>query len=247
MECSNSLGVVGRKEDQQRRNMAQNSRYSWLANIEDAIVQGDFAGADALLAEDIHAHIDTSADNETGVVMADGAEADYIVSNYINLYKAYLRFNDTLMNADDSAIVVFIANLCPETDGNVVYQARAFYSILFDDDTTLFSDACGNENVTYDTSGRRWNSNNAETSHQSYKIFPNPNQGRVTITAFVDDIIPVSIRITDLLGRQVYSRTIAFAGGKATLDVSDLQSGIYVVNITDSNGKIHHSKIAVEK
>jgi hypothetical protein len=226
--------------------MAQNSRYGWLADIENAIVTGNYANATSWLADDIHAHIDTATDSATGVVMADGIEADNIVSNYVNLYKIFLKYKDTLMNGDDSLQVVAMANLCPNADGNVVYQARSFYRTLFEDDTTIFNDNCGLDSGTSNRAAPT--SPIAETNNgQAYKLFPNPNDGSFMLRQDITDATPVSITVKDVLGRSVFTQEVQFSNTTAQLHLGNLPAGVYLLQIADSNRKISNFKFVIQK
>jgi hypothetical protein len=229
--------------------MAQNSRYPWLADIENAIITGNYANATSLLADDIHAHIDTATDSATGVVMVDGIEADNIVSNYINLYKIFLKYKDTLMNGDDSLQVVAMANLCPNTDGNVVYQARSFYRTLFEDDTTVFNDNCGLDSEAMETSNRAApTSPLAEANgNQAYKLFPNPNDGSFMLRQNIAEATLVSMTVKDVLGRSVFTQEVQFSNSTAQLHLSNLPAGVYLLQIADSNRKVSNFKFVIQK
>ncbi|HWF43171.1 MAG TPA: T9SS type A sorting domain-containing protein [Candidatus Kapabacteria bacterium] len=71
------------------------------------------------------------------------------------------------------------------------------------------------------TSEIRTPDNNSTTM----QIFPNPATSSINITS----ITTHTIRVLDLLGREVLSGTVA-AGGTLTLNVSSLPSGLYFVN-----------------
>ncbi|MFP4527436.1 MAG: T9SS type A sorting domain-containing protein [Candidatus Kapaibacterium sp.] len=62
-------------------------------------------------------------------------------------------------------------------------------------------------------------------SQSDINIYPNPAQDALTVRA--DVIIPGTIAIFDASGRMITARPALFAGGKETLDVSDLPAGAY--------------------
>jgi hypothetical protein len=75
----------------------------------------------------------------------------------------------------------------------------------------------------------------------SYKLFPNPANSEINILSLVNSNY-LNIEIHDLTGRLVKienSRT----SNNTTLDVSDLNSGNYIIKITDNNGKVESLKM----
>ena len=95
-------------------------------------------------------------------------------------------------------------------------------------------------------SGRRLSS----TSERELGVYPNPSNARSvtvtwnlnagalslaapTISAAVAERITVEVR--DLNGRMLQQRTVEDAG-QTTLDVSDLQSGVYLIGVRDQDG-----------
>lgn len=69
--------------------------------------------------------------------------------------------------------------------------------------------------------------NNAE---KLLKIYPNPTNGNVTITfAPADKTI---VRVTSLLGEEVFVETLATGATKCEVDLSKYQSGTYLVQVT---------------
>jgi hypothetical protein len=224
---------------------AANSRYKWISDIANAIMTGDRSTANALLAMDIHTYINTSTDIATGVVMRDGTDADYIVTNYITLFNTYLKYGDSTMTGDDSAKVTGMANLCPYTNGNVVYMAQAMYRILFADDTTQFDGNCGND--TTGARGVNTDANSGVGSQQKYLLYPNPNDGSFVIKQTIANTSPVSVSIKDVFGREVYSKDIQFMGSTSQLTTANLSSGVYMLQITDTDQKISNFKFVIQK
>jgi hypothetical protein len=222
---------------------AANNRLGWLTNIAAAIMSGDKATASSLLAMDIHAFVDTSIDSATGVIMRDGIEADYLVSNYLTMFNQYLKYQDSAMTGDDTAQVTTIANLCPYTNGNVVYLAQAMHRILFADDTTQFANTCGTDISDREAPAGQL----AEQADQSYHLFPNPNDGSFVLKQHLNDAAPVAVTIKDMLGRSVFAGDIQFSNSTARLQLASLPAGVYLLQITASNKKISNFKFVVQK
>jgi len=71
---------------------------------------------------------------------------------------------------------------------------------------------------------------NEEFAANNFKIFPNPtNTGFVNITSLNSDAM--NVQVFDILGKQVKNETLT----NNTLNVSDLNNGIYIVKITQNN------------
>ena len=73
--------------------------------------------------------------------------------------------------------------------------------------------------------------------------FPNPAEDIVTIA--IETSEDATVVVTDLSGKVVMSDVLSFANGNAVVDIADLESGLYVFNITLANGL--NSQIRVTK
>lgn len=218
------------------QSIAAGCRIGWLSNIKNAIAKGDKSTALTLLGYGIHTYIDTS--------IGDDTTADYIVTNYITLYNKYLLYQDTSLAGADSAVVKAIANLCPELNGNVVFEARALYRILYEDDTTVFNDTCN-----IDTSGMvgRYanNKKSMPLSLQQYQLFPNPNDGSFTLKQLNTDNTPVNISVQDVLGKRIFLQSMQFINNTTQVQVGNVPPGVYLLQIADGNGKTTNFKFVV--
>jgi hypothetical protein len=65
--------------------------------------------------------------------------------------------------------------------------------------------------------------------------FPNPAIDVVSIA--LDAEGSANLNITDLAGRTVKSTTLSLENGKASLNIADLNSGVYIFNIVLENGQ----------
>jgi hypothetical protein len=223
----------------QFQSMVTNSRHVLLYNIENTIANG--GDATALINAGIDTYIDTAVDSATGVIMADGVEADYIVSNYLTYYSILQKYRDTLMTGDDTTNLVALANLCAYTNGNVVYKAQALYRVIFEDFVTDF-----NGNCFIDTSDRR-SIAEAATAIQGYKLSPNPNDGSFALRQAVNDATPVNVTVKDMFGRNVFTQSVQFVNGMAQLQLGNLATGVYMLQLADSNQKVTNFKFVVQK
>ncbi len=87
----------------------------------------------------------------------------------------------------------------------------------------------------------------SNTPTQSYTLFPNPTNGNITIaqSEVVDGI--VKARVVNIVGASVYEGNLEFAGGQSQLNLPDVASGIYIVELKDASGHRFTTKLTVEK
>jgi hypothetical protein len=222
--------------------MAADSRFKWLGDIEAAIMNGDKSTAATLLSTNIHTYVDTTIDSATGVIMKDGIGGDNVVNTYVALYNQYLKYMDSTMNGDDSIVVKSLASLCPMSYGNAVYQAQALFRIIFEDDTTQFDGSCET-----DTAARHSQPAEEIASTQSYKMFPNPNNGNLTLRQSSIDATPVSVTVKDVIGRTMFAKDVQFVSGSVQLQLGNLAAGMYVLQIVDDKQKISNFKFVIQK
>ena len=82
----------------------------------------------------------------------------------------------------------------------------------------------------------------------SFEIYPQPSNGRMTIRFELDEPAQVSIRLMDLLGREVdIIEAGSYEPGRYSIVWSNrLQDGIYLT-LFENNGRIKESRITVER
>jgi len=76
------------------------------------------------------------------------------------------------------------------------------------------------------------------TSAAIIRIYPNP----ATHTVYIHAAIPVSVRLSTIEGKTVAQQIIP-GGVRTAFDLSDLATGVYLLNIADESGRL----IRVEK
>ncbi|NDI98007.1 T9SS type A sorting domain-containing protein [Flavobacterium sp. LaA7.5] len=81
---------------------------------------------------------------------------------------------------------------------------------------------------------------------QSFKLYPNPNNGSFSVAFNSENTNDVNIAVHDMRGREVYSNRYKNTGAfTANINLHELQSGIYMVTVTDGDRKAV-KKIIVE-
>lgn len=83
----------------------------------------------------------------------------------------------------------------------------------------------------------------------SASAFPNPTSGQVSLAISSSTEEALLLRIFDLPGRLVHSERIQALAGEnlVRLDLSNLGEAVYVLQLTDGQGSVHTSRIAVAK
>ena len=87
---------------------------------------------------------------------------------------------------------------------------------------------------------------NSEFNTNSFKVYPNPTDNVVNVTTS-SNIESAKFTLVDLLGRQINHKTTVTKLNQNTMqfDLSNLQSGVYVLSIVD-NGNTSVFKIIKE-
>ena len=81
---------------------------------------------------------------------------------------------------------------------------------------------------------------------QSYQLYPNPTSGRLSIEAVAADTNPVKAEMYNAIGSLVISTTLDLSQKVANLQMGNVAPGLYILKLTDANGKIVHFKFVVE-
>ena len=149
-----------------------------------------------------------------------------------------------VMNSDDSANVVFMAGLCPSRFGSAVYRARSLYTAVFNDLKIWDDDSCAAADTGSHMSARHTNPSDTTLSTigvtlngQRYNLFPNPNDGVMTITQMVPDNAAVGVEVSDVLGRVLYKKNVVFEEGNYMLRIDNLVPGMYLMQLTDTKAR----------
>ena len=220
--------------------LAAGSRCAYLTSISNAINAGDIAAAEILIGEDIDAIIDTATDTATGAFIADDISVDHIINNYRSFYKLYIKYIDSSMSSADSMEVNTLANMCPLSDGMVIFNARAL-NALANGASSMYPDNCtdGADTIAARKINSKGNGNSLTNlkSAQSFKLFPNPNDGNFVIQQQVVDNTLIRVAIIDAMGRNIYDESLQFSGGIGRLKVGNIDPGLYLLELIDNNGR----------
>ena len=225
-------------------NMATTSRYALLTHIENSMVTGDFATAISLMAI-LPSTSNTTTDTASGVVMADGAWADGIVANYTSYYNLYMKYATDTLNATDSATLKYLAGMCPIVDGTIIYEAKALYGQVFNEVPPYNSD-CGSDSVGSRNGQFKGGNNGVDDALQSYQLYPNPNDGHVTLMQYLLDTEPLNIAVLNSKGESVVQLNEKFTGYIKSFELGKLKPGLYLFHITNTYGKSFNLKFTIQ-
>ena len=106
--------------------------------------------------------------------------------------------------------------------------------------TYTVKDAWGNQTsatrnvIVYDSATVGLNNN--EFSAAQINIFPNPANSVVNVTVNGIKTLPVHVAIFDVIGREVYSKTVNSNVVNERINIADLNSGVYFIKVSNAQG-----------
>jgi hypothetical protein len=166
-----------------------------------------------------------------------------IEQNTQNLYSIYLDAQNKAYTAADDSTLLALAKGCPTRDGIVVYQARVLYNSLYDQ-ATIFNNICD----TVTTGGKAGHPSDLvnQPISPNFMVYPNPNNGNVYVSVDHLNLTSYDIKVYDVTGKMLLNKHYTDAGVKE-LNL-DFESGIYLVEVADSEGKTNYKqKIVIQR
>jgi hypothetical protein len=147
------------------------------------------------------------------------ANSQWIYANVIGSIAAGNEYSESQLND-----MRLMAAKCPYNDGYAVYQARA---ILSHYDTTEFRNEC--ENVSF--AGQRM-ANSQKAVETNFRLFPNPNNGKMSFVYSMGERSVGVVEIFDLSGKML-SRYNLTPGEKIRIPIDEdlLGSGVYLYKV----------------
>jgi hypothetical protein len=168
-----------------------------------------------------------------------------IENNYKSYYQIFKHVKDTSYNSGDSLNLIALANLCPYTDGMVVFQARVLYNKIYHD-YFKYIDNCGGNNQQARALHHDGVINQVQSAGQSL-IYPNPNDGGFTVKfRSQNEKESVEICIFDLVGRQVVKENRTIVNGEE-FNYGNLTNGTYMLRLKFENGTVDIHKLIINK
>ena len=94
---------------------------------------------------------------------------------------------------------------------------------------------------------RQANNGSIATNAISYNLYPNPGTGFVTITQNIANNETNKVRVINTLGELVYNGSVDFVNGKSTLDLSNVETGVYLMELVNTSDKKIVFSLVIEK
>jgi hypothetical protein len=192
---------------------------------------GKFFVADSLMQLYVNSK-DLSYLAQANAVNSSVVPQNVIESNQVrlnNILQSYLLNESAAMAGylDDLRV---LAQKCPATDGNCVYQARALLSVY---DRTEYTSECER--------GSEISTNNNSSVDGNVHVYPNPASNEVFVNVSKEGL---KIEVYNILGVKVSSYVLA--QGENKLDVSKLSSGTYFFKVMDSSSLVKVEKVIID-
>jgi len=185
-----------------------------------------------ILVQTVDGLANTDSDATTGVKIADGTNVDGIILNYTKYEQLLMNYTNDTLSTSDSVDLVTLANKCPYVDGAVIYQARSLYSRIFEDYRVFGNTGCDSTMAA----GKAPHAIDTIAAQQSFKLYPNPNDGKITLLQAILENEMAQVEIFNSLGIVVYNNTLSFRNGKTTLNVGNAPPGLYLLQLYDEKG-----------
>lgn len=168
-----------------------------------------------------------------------------VLQSEINQKDLIAIYLNTLGNGIDTiagdleTILRDIAEQCPYTGGPAVFAAREML-LLIDDLPGDYLEAC--DGISY---RHMLLDKNGTVGKMS--IYPNPGKDVFQVKWQISKLKNAMITITDIEGRNVYFKNIETRNGNETLNLSNLQQGIYIVKMFNNSFLINAQKLIITR
>ena len=234
--------------------MAVGSRYAWLTNIENSLLNEDYSTASSQLSVGINTYYTTAVDSSTGVQMADDTTINHIVQANLDFYNLYKTYKTGSLSVADSCRLNYLVNLCPYAYGDVVYKARGLWQIVYDEPGDFLENCDGTDSTSLSDTCRRCGryasfakNNRSNIMHQAYSLSPNPNNGIFRLLQQITDTSNVAINIFNELGISMFNKSMNFFNNSVELNVSGFVPGLYLLQIRDCKGSVFSLKFIINQ
>ena len=195
-----------------------------LKDVDNAIAVKDYSTADA---------------TNSGVAASNQIQANQKLINYYYLLK--LNDENYQYTSSDSSAIYSVASQCQNEGGSIVWQARMMYFDIIGDRIS-FDDNCilmGKNFVSH--------SNTIAEENTSIKLYPNPNNGTMTLEYKIADSQSGIININDITGKQIKSIVFKGSNTSISIDASELGAGVYLYDVMINNTKVNTDRLVIIK
>jgi hypothetical protein len=194
------------------------------------------AKTSGITSEDYDEMVTAVKNKNSAINTSESYEENQKVMNEIKLETIYKDKWD--FNLLEWSTILQIANSCPYIDGPAVFDARALANFIdlnlsFDDDVIC------NASSTFRRSGPK------SSFQHSAKIYPNPADRSITINTVANKNESLTINIYNSIGDLILSEVVASSDQLKTIDIHNISSGLYFVNVLKDNQLIHSGKLSI--
>ncbi len=200
-----------------------NQNIGIFSEIERRMKEGDFIYADNL---------------NTSSTPTKYTEANQKLINYL-LMKQVLDSN-YVYTSQDSADAYSLASQCADIGGGAVWQARALYNYIIND-IENFEDLCTEAHRSCLIS-----TTSSEVSRK-FQLYPNPNNGIMTLEYKLKESENGVLCIYDITGRIVSNHYFNSSNTSVILDETQLNAGTYFYDIKINGSEVKKDKLIIAK
>ncbi len=180
----------------------------------------------------------TAANSKNGQVFpSNGVEANQKAVNYYYLLK--LQDSTYQYTPEDSTAIYAIAAQCPSEGGAVIWEARVLYYGIIND-IINFENNC-------EAIGKSLQHASKPTSDNDFVLYPNPNDGTMTLKYHLNENDNADLMLYDIAGRTIRSFQINSKSTVLNIDESELNAGIYYYNLRVNDKIYKNGKIVIIK
>jgi hypothetical protein len=157
-----------------------------------------------------------------------------------SLYLDWIENGQATLTSTQVITLTNIANQCPSTGGNAVFRARAMLSLV---DLQYY----GNDLNCIGQFAPTPKPEVAATKHlNKVLVYPNPASDVVNFSWEVMEGNGTLV-FSDLMGKQVFSKTLDMTVGSAQVDTKALPPAMYICKLVQGNEMVLSSKIVINK
>lgn len=169
-------------------------------------------------------------------------QPEYTKQDVNTVYIDYLQYGLNSIDSSDIALLSNTAHACHTEQGDALFTARTLYNYLFND-AHVFNDSC-----TYNNNARVFQSdkdkNNPE-ERQVFKIYPNPNNGEMTLYYELPEKEHAEVVIYDVFGKLVYKTILDAKKIMHSIELKNKAMGMYYYKILQADKIMHTGKFII--
>lgn len=250
---SSSTGKMGETENyasEDLKYIANLLRYKYL-NMNDSLRingNGNFSFYNNLANTSIASFVKAENDIYTNQLSSAFAQVAAITptnnveANYLKYFDIYKKYSEDDLSESDLTELQSLANLCPGTNGAIVYNARALYNVITKSVITYIEN-CDDE-VSQRT-GKSASGSLVSTYTWDVNLYPNPSTGALNIIC-TNNNDNVNVSIQDVNGKTVLNYHLIIKDFIGKLDL-DLANGVYFISISNLQNETITKKLVITK